>query len=489
MTGPTTGDSTGEPTGATTGATTGVTEPGPEIPERVIALALEFAVGLAAAGAKQRAPLAVPAGLRPFLKVQRLPATALGTVRDVVAADPAFRKAVARAARLAPEMLDEASMLWLTRPDGWQERLRELAVPVDTADLAAELRRSERRREAAERAAHRAVTELAAAREELDRRTGASASVDAELDRLRAELAAVRAEAERQQGAARRADALRRTAEERSVALTAERDTALERATTAETVRDEVLRARAAGGAGAGAAGAAGAAGMERLADERAVLAGAARVADELAEQTRVVRRLTVDLERLATRLAELEPSVGPVTERPAAERAPAAGRTPARGSGRASRRRPIGVPGGLVGSSLAAAEHVVRTPGAVVIVDGYNVAKLRFPLLDLETQRERCIDLCEDVARRWGTDLVVVFDGANAAGVAGVAGSVRRLVRVTYSPEGVIADDVIRAEVAALPDEVPVVVVTNDQAIVQDVRTMGANPVSSDRFVELATR
>ncbi|MFN6121844.1 MAG: NYN domain-containing protein [Actinomycetes bacterium] len=459
MTGPTTGDSTGEPTGATTGATTGVTEPGPEIPEpgpeipeRVIALALEFAVGLAAAGAKQRAPLAIPAGLRPFLKVQRLPATALGTVRAVGAADPAFRKAVARAARLAPEMLDEASMLWLTRPDGWQERLRELA----------------------------------AAREELDRRTGASASVDAELDRLRAELAAVRAEAERQQGAARRADALRRTAEERSVALTAERDTALERATTAETVRDEVLRARAAGGAGAGAAGAAG---MERLADERAVLGGAARVADELAEQTRVVRRLTVDLERLATRLAELEPSVGPVTERPAAERAPAAGRTPARGSGRASRRRPIGVPGGLVGSSLAAAEHVVRTPGAVVIVDGYNVAKLRFPLLDLETQRERCIDLCEDVARRWGTDLVVVFDGANAAGVAGVAGSVRRLVRVTYSPEGVIADDVIRAEVAALPDEVPVVVVTNDRAIVQDVRTMGANPVSSDRFVELATR
>ena len=486
MTGPMTGDSTGEPTGATTGATTGVTEPGPEIPERVIALALEFAVGLAAAGAKQRAPLAIPAGLRPFLKVQRLPATALGTVRDVVEADPAFRKAVARAARLAPEMLDEASVLWLTRPDGWQERLRELGVPADTADLAAELRRSERRREAAERAAHRAVTELAAAREELDRRTGASASVDAELDRLRAELAAVRAEAERQQGAARRADALRRTAEERSVALTAERDAALERATTAETVRDEVLRARAAGGAGAGAAGAAG---MERLADERAVLGGAARVADELAEQTRVVRRLTVDLERLATRLAELEPSVGPVTERPAAERATAAGRTPARGSGRASRRRPIGVPGGLVGSSLAAAEHVVRTPGAVVIVDGYNVAKLRFPLLDLETQRERCIDLCEDVARRWGTDLVVVFDGTNAAGVAGVAGSVRRLVRVTYSPEGVIADDVIRAEVAALPDEVPVVVVTNDRAIVQDVRTMGANPVSSDRFVELATR
>ena len=61
--------------------------------------------------------------------------------------------------------------------------------------------------------------------------------------------------------------------------------------------------------------------------------------------------------------------------------------------------------------------------------------------------------------------------------------------MRVTYSPEGVIADDTIRAEVAALPDDVPVVVVTNDQAVITDVRAMGANPVSSDRFLELATR
>jgi predicted RNA-binding protein with PIN domain len=79
-----------------------------------------------------------------------------------------------------------------------------------------------------------------------------------------------------------------------------------------------------------------------------------------------------------------------------------------------------------------------------------------------------------------------VVFDGTNGLGIAA---TVRRLVRVTFSPEGVIADDVIRREVAALPDDVPVVVVTNDQAVIADVRAMGANPVSSDRWIELATR
>ena len=64
-----------------------------------------------------------------------------------------------------------------------------------------------------------------------------------------------------------------------------------------------------------------------------------------------------------------------------------------------------------------------------------------------------------------------------------------RRLVRVVYSPEGVIADDVISSEVARLPATRHVVVVTNDKAVVTDVRAMGANTVSSDRFVALAKR
>jgi predicted RNA-binding protein with PIN domain len=61
--------------------------------------------------------------------------------------------------------------------------------------------------------------------------------------------------------------------------------------------------------------------------------------------------------------------------------------------------------------------------------------------------------------------------------------------VRVVFSPEGVIADDVIRSEVARLPVTRHVVVVTNDKEVVTDVRAMGANTVSSNRFLALAKR
>jgi len=46
--------------------------------------------------------------------------------------------------------------------------------------------------------------------------------------------------------------------------------------------------------------------------------------------------------------------------------------------------------------------------------------------------------------------------------------------VRVEYSPAGITADDVIRKEVANLPASMPVVVVTNDQAIVNGVSRIG---------------
>ena len=443
-------------------------DPVADVPDKLIAAALEFAIGIAAAGVKLKAPLSSPPSLRPFLKFQKLPANALPKVRAAVEADAAFRRKLAVAAQAAPELLDEPSLVWLTRPSGWEQRLRDVVGELDAGDLAAELRRAERRREAAEQAAHRVLAEVTALRSELDRRADVSTSSAGELDRLRAELATARTEVERHQTALAKAREQTRAANERSDELVVERDQALARAADAERVRDEVLASRA---AGAGAE-------VERATDA-AVLAGAAAVADQLDDRAQMVGRLAAELDQLARRLHHLEPSrmASSVPDRP---------KPRTRGRGRASNRTPIAVPGGLYGDSLAAAEHVVRHPNAVVMVDGYNVAKLRFPTLDLADQRERTIDLCEDVARRWGTNLVLVFDGTNGVGIAGTT---RRLVRVTYSPEGVIADDTIRAEVAALPDDVPVVVVTNDQAVITDVRAMGANPVSSDRYLELATR
>jgi hypothetical protein len=144
--------------------------------------------------------------------------------------------------------------------------------------------------------------------------------------------------------------------------------------------------------------------------------------------------------------------------------------------------RTPVALPGGVIGSSAEAAEHLVRSD-AQMLIDGYNVAKLGWPNRALERQRSALLDALENLARRFGTDVTVVFDGAS---IVGAHADRRRLVRVVYSPEGVIADDVIRDEVRRLPTNRAVVVVTNDAEIVRDVRADGANVVPSNSLLAI---
>jgi predicted RNA-binding protein with PIN domain len=146
----------------------------------------------------------------------------------------------------------------------------------------------------------------------------------------------------------------------------------------------------------------------------------------------------------------------------------------------RSEARHPIRLPGGVIASSAEAAEFLLRSD-AVVLVDGYNVAKLAWPSRSLEAQRNQLLDAVENLARRFGSDLTVVFDGAAVVGAHAVR---RRLVRVVFSPEGVIADDVIRDEVRRLPTARGVVVVTNDAEIVADVKALGANVVPSNALI-----
>src|SRR5690606_137441 len=146
------------------------------------------------------------------------------------------------------------------------------------------------------------------------------------------------------------------------------------------------------------------------------------------------------------------------------------------------ARRKALPLPGGVMGDSDAAGEYLLRS-GASVLVDGYDVAKLAWPDLDLAGQRIVLLDAVENLAKRYGSDVTVVFDGAD---VTGATADGRRVIRVVYSPDDVIADDVIRDEVRRLPASRPVVVVTNDQAIVRDVRAMGANTMTSDQLLSL---
>lgn len=416
------------------------------IPDTALRSALEFAVGIAAAGAKLRPPLPSPAGLRRYLRFHALPDAALPVVRSVVEADEVFRSRLAIAA--TSELLDEVGMLWLTRPDGWAQRIGALldsaAVDASAAGAGtagAALRREQRRREAAEAAAGRARAELVDARAGFDR---ASAEAADRAAALGAEVSALRGEV----------------------------TTLRERVRSLEHQLRRAERGAAAGNEQVGDA----AASLEAL---RARLAEAEQARDR-ALTDRVTAAGPIDVERLR---AALVGALALISEGDVDEQ----GQRGARGrSGRRSSRRPLGLPGGLVADSEAGAEHLFRAPGVVVVVDGYNVAKLGWPARPLDQQREACIDAAERIAVRWGTLVHVVFDGASVVGAHTTA---RRRVRVSYSPEGVSADDVIRAEVAVLPADRAVVVVTNDRAVVADVRADGANVVSSDVFLAVAGR
>jgi predicted RNA-binding protein with PIN domain len=139
-----------------------------------------------------------------------------------------------------------------------------------------------------------------------------------------------------------------------------------------------------------------------------------------------------------------------------------------------------------VLAGTVEAAEFLLKKKGSTTLIDGYNVAKLGWPALELDQQRERLAASAENLAKRWHMAMTIVFDGAT---IEGAHASTRRKVRIVYSPAGVSADDVLRNEVGGIDVGTPVVVVTNDRAIITDVADAGANTVSSDDFLVLLRR
>jgi hypothetical protein len=396
---------------------------------RALRPAIEFAVAIAAEGQKLKPALAYPPALKPFLREPRIPTSALGKLRRAIEADDVFRRRLAAGA--LPELVDAVGIEWLRREDGWEERAAALVAEAEEsaarADDEGALRRAERRRAAAEQVAVRTRAELVALQariEDLARQLSgareAGSGAKGALEELRAEVAAARRDA-------RHANDRAEAARARLAGVEADRDAALHRADAAEAQRDALLADRAERG------------GVE--------VSGA---------QVIELRDLARSARSLADRLSSLI-EIGT--------------------TGRVA----LSLPGGVARDSQRATEYLLRAPGALVLVDGYNVAKLAWPGDDLEQQRVRCLDLVDDIARRFGSDITVVFDGAH---VVGAHATRRRMARVVYSKPGVIADDVIRAEVLASPVERAVVVVTNDQAIRRDVAAAGANWIASDAFL-----
>ncbi len=412
---------------------------GIEIEHRDLRSAIEFAVALAEEANRGKRSLPYPKELRAHFGAARIPTGALGRLRRSIEADDTFRRTIAVGA--VPELVDPIGLLWLQRPTGWEDEVATLldarAREATEADLRTELKRSEKRRAAAEQLAVRAQAafveqsaSLDALRTELDIvRADLTKSEDA-VGELRAELIDVRNEA--------------RHARDREAALRARLDAASSSA-PADAVPSEAPTP-----------------------DPEPPQAPGVDLGelDAIAEAAR----------QLGDRVDALAASLGPSTEGPESESQPGASPT----ARSLQHRRPLRLPGGVISTSKAAAEFLLRSDAAVV-VDGYNVAKLGWPDERLDEQRRRLLDGLENTARRHGTDITVIFDGST---VVGAHADRRRMLRVAYSPEGVIADDVIRDEVRRLPAGRAVVVVTNDAEIIADVRQLGANTLPSNALL-----
>jgi predicted RNA-binding protein with PIN domain len=131
--------------------------------------------------------------------------------------------------------------------------------------------------------------------------------------------------------------------------------------------------------------------------------------------------------------------------------------------------------------------DQLLALPRVHLIVDGYNVTKTAWPELSLERQRDRLLGGLAPLTARSGAEVTVVFDASEIKDRPLV--NRPRGVRVLYSPEGVIADDLIRELVAAEPQGRPVVVVSSDQEVARDVRQAGARSVAAMALARLLTR
>lgn len=453
-------------------------EEGPDavIEHRWLRSALEFAVDMAAETAKRKPPMDSPEELKAYFNVERVPTKALGRVRRVVEADEVFRTRIANGA--IPELVDPIGRLWLQRPDGWRDEIARAAAEFEqdreSGDAQRALKKSEKRREAAEQAARRAVADIIGAKataqeaqdESEELRYRLSTAEDA-VDGLRQDLIEARTEArhardregaaaEKLAGLEARLDAVR-VAPDHSVTQSSEGQP--DEASDGRAERDRAE--------------------LDHL---RRDVARAASEASRLAE---TLRRAASDLDaghEGDAGVGHADAAFGSALRSGAEPTTGRGRRSPDAGSRNARRRSALRLPGGFRAASEEAASFLLKS-GATVLIDGYNVAMLAWPARDLCDQRASLIDAIENLARRFGASVTIVFDGAT---VVGRFAGRRRLVRVTYSPEGITADDVIRDEVARLDPSVPVVVVTNDAEIVRDVKAMGANVISSTTLAGL---
>jgi predicted RNA-binding protein with PIN domain len=390
----------------------------------------------------------IPATLRPVARFAPAKRAKLGASRllSALGSQPEFRAAVLEWAREhRPDVLDRDSTDPV--PAAVAATLLGTADAVRRVDSIAQQAGDTRlrvERDAAEARAARLAAELTRVRTELAEALAAveriSGEREAELDKLRSRL--------RDQGVRVRAATEDATAARAELTAVQQRADAELAAVTAECGRE---RERAE---------------LERRRADRAE-------ADAEAARQAVREARAADEVRLALLVDTLAGAVTGLRRELALGDSPRSGPRPAdlvRGAS-----QPECGPGRV--EDPAALDRLLALPSVHLLVDGYNVTKTGYGTLPLADQRDRLVGQLGALAARTGAEVTVVFDGA---GVVAVPTAAPRGVRVLFSEPGVLADDVIRAVVAAEPEGRPVVVVTSDRAVAESVRRRGAHPVPS---------
>jgi predicted RNA-binding protein with PIN domain len=427
-----------------------------------------------------------PPALRPYLGFAKLSPAALSAIARVVDQDDDFRVRVA--ASSDEGAVGRGGWLWLTRPPGWA---------VDLAAIEAEDRERRASRVAEQREARderSAARRLAATQATLTRAETVAEERRLELDRLQGELDQVRrARTATDARVAELEATVAQLAEARAAAVRNLKDAEARLVTRATELKAVKARLRSLeaeaprpGAAGAEAAPTGPGDKAPETAEPEGVVSPAAGpdlgvVARELKRAAQGASSLAEGLAGLAAALADDGGEPVPASPAPAPSEAPV---TEAAVGG--ERRTPVPLPGGMLDDSVAAAEHLLRTPNAVLIVDGYNVTMTGWPELGAAEQRRRLVTLLADVAARTSTRVELVFDGAEVdGGTIAVPAPARQWVRVRFSRPDVEADEVVLDLVAQLPTSRPVIVVSSDNRVREGARRGGANLLYSRQLLD----
>jgi predicted RNA-binding protein with PIN domain len=152
-------------------------------------------------------------------------------------------------------------------------------------------------------------------------------------------------------------------------------------------------------------------------------------------------------------------------------------------------RRRPLPLPPAVFYDSFEAADHLVRVPGILLVIDGHNVSSLSSPEVELSRQRHQLVDTLMKLPKGAEPQVQVVFERADLSGWFEPPAPDRCQMRVTFAPDGVPPDQAIRDLINQLHPAQAVVVATNDRLLQEWVRRCGGNVVSVPQVLAVLNR